>query len=202
MNFKPPKILRRLLPSLIWSFDENDSIYITFDDGPNPEVTPWVLEQLSKFNAKATFFCLGKNVEQYPEVYEMIIAHGHAVGNHTYSHQKGWQMRTGRYVEDVDYAANFIHSNLVRPPYGRIKPRQAKVLSQRYHLIMWSVLSKDYSNLITRRFCFRNATHNVKPGSIVVFHDSLKAFSNLKYALPRALKYYQDKGWKMKAIEL
>ena len=201
MRFTPPKILKRLMPSLIWNMEGEDDIFLTFDDGPTPGVTEWVLDVLSKHNAKATFFCLGKNVEQYPDLYQMILNEGHKVGNHTYSHQKGWSMSVERYVEDVDFANQYIHSDLFRPPYGRIKPSQARMLSDRYHLIMWDVLSQDYSNLISPRTCLRNVTKHAQPGSIVVFHDSVKSFRNLKYALPRALDHLTKMGLKCSTLE-
>ena len=205
MYIEPPKIVKRLFPDLIWSFSQQEvdgKVFITFDDGPTPEITPWILDTLSKFDAKATFFCLGKNVEQYPELFQMILEGGHAVGNHTYSHQKGWEMRTGRYVEDVDVADNFIHSNLFRPPYGRIKPAQARRLSERYKLIMWDVLSRDYSQLVSPRSCLNNVVKHVKSGSIVLFHDSRKAYRNLSYTLPRTLEFLRSKGLESVKIEL
>ena len=205
MYIEPPKIVKRLFPDLIWSFSQQEvdgKVFITFDDGPTPEITPWILDTLSKFDAKATFFCLGKNVEQYPELFQMILEGGQAVGNHTYSHQKGWEMRTGRYVEDVDLADNFIHSNLFRPPYGRIKPAQARRLSERYKLIMWDVLSRDYSQLVSPRSCLNNVVKHVKSGSIVLFHDSRKAYRNLSYTLPRTLEFLRSKGLESVKIEL
>jgi len=202
MRFRPPRILKKIYPSMIWDFPDSPDVFLTFDDGPNPEVTPWVLEQLRRYNFKATFFCLGKNVEQYPEVFQQILDEGHAVGNHTYSHQKGWEMKTWRYIEDVDFADDLIHSNLLRPPYGRIKPVQARVLSERYNLIMWSVLSQDYSKLVSPRKCLCNVTKHVTQGSIVLFHDSVKAFRNLRYALPRALDFLHENGYHCAKIEL
>jgi peptidoglycan/xylan/chitin deacetylase (PgdA/CDA1 family) len=202
MLFRPPKIIRRLFPSLIWSFPDREEVFLTFDDGPTPAVTPRVLEQLRKYDAKATFFCLGKNVEQHPALFRQILDEGHAVGNHTYSHQKGWEMDTGRYIEDVDLADDLIRSNLLRPPYGRIKPAQARMLGERYRLIMWSVLSQDYSRLVSPRQCLRNVTGHVAPGSIVLFHDSLKASRNLHYVLPRTLEFLKKKGLRCEKIEL
>ena len=189
------------MPSLIWSMEGEDDVFLTFDDGPTPGITEWILDALSKHNAKATFFCWGKNVEQYPDLYQMILDGGHKVGNHTYSHQKGWSMSVERYIEDVDFANQYIHSDLFRPPYGRIKPAQARMLSERYSLIMWDVLSQDYSNLISPRTCLRNVTKHVQPGSIVVFHDSLKSFRNLKYALPRSLDHIHKMGWSCSILE-
>ncbi len=188
---------------MIWNFpDASGEVFLTFDDGPCPDVTPWVLEQLAKYNAKATFFCLGKNAEQHPEVFRAILDGGHAVGNHTYSHQKGWEMSIGRYIEDVDFADGFLHTNLLRPPYGRIKPAQARILAERYNLIMWDVLSEDYSRFVSPRKCVKNVTKHVRSGSIVVFHDSRKSERNLRYALPRVLQFLQEKGYVCSKIEI
>jgi len=146
MYIRPPKFIKRLFPSLIWNFSSEEvgrSVFLTFDDGPTPDVTYWVLDTLDEFDAKASFFCLGKNVEQYPDIYNEIRTRGHAVGSHSYSHQKGWGMSVGRYVEDYNFADSFIDTNLLRPPYGRLTPRQAKVLSERYKIIMWDILSRD-----------------------------------------------------------
>lgn len=202
MYFKPPKFLKKIFPTLIWEIPDSEDIFLTFDDGPCPEVTPWVLDQLKRYDAKATFFCLGKNAEQYPELFQRIIDEGHKVGNHTYSHQKGWEMKTWRYLEDVDFADYYINSNLLRPPYGRIKPRQARLLSERYSLIMWTVLSRDYSRYVSPRQCLRTVIDHVHPGAIVAFHDSKKSFRNLEYALPRILQFLQDKGYKCSGIEI
>ena len=202
-NFRVPKIIRSLYPSeVLWDIDSQSSVYLTFDDGPHPVVTPWVLKQLEKHGAKATFFCLGKNVEQYPETYQMILDAGHSVGNHTYSHQKGFRMSTLRYIEDVAFAANYIHSELFRPPYGQISRTQIKRLSQHYRIVMWTVMSRDYSQYVNGETCFLNATKGVEPGAIIGFHDSLKSFDNLKYALPKVLQFYKERNINLRAIKL
>ena len=190
------------MPALIWEIEDPKKVFLTFDDGPTPEVTPWILEQLSNYNAKATFFCLGKNAEMHPDLFQAIVDAGHRIGNHTYSHQKGWGMGVENYVEDVDLANQYLHTDLVRPPYGRITPTQARILSERYHLIMWDVLSRDYSQIVSPRACLHNVTRHVRGGSIVVFHDSRKAFRNLRYALPRTLDYLQKQGLECATIEL
>ena len=202
MYFKPPKLLRRLMPSLIWDMPISDEVYLTFDDGPTPEVTEWILETLSKYEAKATFFCLGKNAEMHPELFQQIIDQGHKIGNHTYSHQKGWGMSLERYLEDVEFANQLLKSDLFRPPYGRVTPAQARRLSEHYSLIMWDVLSRDYSQWVSPRACLHNVTNHVRGGTIVVFHDSRKAFRNMRYALPRALQYIQDQGLRCVTLEL
>jgi peptidoglycan/xylan/chitin deacetylase (PgdA/CDA1 family) len=187
---------------VLWEIESQSSVYLTFDDGPHPVVTPWVLRQLEKYGAKATFFCLGKNVEQYPETYQMILDAGHRVGNHTYSHQKGLRMSTLRYIEDVAFAANYIHSELFRPPYGQISRTQIKRLSQHYRIVMWTVMSRDYSQYVNGETCFLNATKGVEPGAIIGFHDSLKSFDNLKYALPKVLQFYKERNINLRAIKL
>lgn len=203
MYFRPPKFLKRLLPELHWTFHHSPGVvYLTFDDGPTPGITQWVLDTLDKHEAKATFFCLGKNVEQHPEVFRQIQARGHAVGNHSYSHLKGWGMATGRYMEDVDLAGGLLKSNLFRPPYGRITPSQVRRLAERYRIIMWDVLSRDYSRTVSPRKCVRHVTRHLHDGAIVVFHDSHKAERNLRYALPRVLEECRRLGYRCKAIEL
>lgn len=201
MLFRPPRFLRKLMPALIWDIESVDEVYLTFDDGPTPGNTEWILDTLAKYDAKATFFCLGKNAEQYPGTFAKILEAGHAVGNHTYSHQKGWGMSLRRYVEDVDFGAQFIPGHLFRPPYGRIKPKQARVLSERYHLIMWNVLSRDYSQYVRPRKCARNVIKHIRPGVIIVFHDSMKSSRNMRYALPRVLEHIREMGLKCSAIE-
>lgn len=177
-------------------------MFLTFDDGPIPEITPWVLDELDKYDAKATFFCLGKNVEMHPEVFEQLLARGHAVGNHSYSHIKGWGTDSAEYVHDVDLAESLISTNLYRPPYGRIKPSQVHVLKERYRFILWDVLSRDYSWTLSGKGCVKNVLKVVRPGSIIVFHDSKKAEKNLRYALPRVLEGLKERGFKMKSIRL
>lgn len=201
MRFKPPKIIRRLIPNLIWEIEDEDGVFLTFDDGPTPGVTEWILSTLDRYDAKATFFVLGKNVELYPDLYQRIKAAGHKIGNHTYSHQKGWNMSLERYVEDVDFANDLLHTELFRPPYARITPSQARLLSQRYKLVMWDVLSRDYNRKLSPRTCLNNVTKYLEPGSIVVFHDSEKSFRNMSYALPRTLIKIRELGLKCKTIE-
>ncbi len=191
-----------MFPSLIWSMPETDSVYLTFDDGPTPGVTEFILDRLAEYDAKATFFCLGKNAEQHPHLFRMIVEGGHRIGNHTYSHQKGWNMSLERYIEDVDFANGLLRSDLFRPPYGRITPMQARRIGERSHLGMWDVLSRDYSQFVSPRSCLHNVTRHVRGGSIVAFHDSVKAFRNMRYALPRTLEYLREKGLKCAAIEL
>ena len=195
---RTPLLLMKVFPELIWRFKEkekesNNHVYLTFDDGPTPGVTTWVLDQLRQFEAKGTFFCLGKNVEKNPDLYKKIIEEGHAVGNHTYSHLKGWQMDNTEYFNDVDLADNFIQSNLFRPPYGKFTASQIRYLSDHYQIVMWDILSQDYNLNTSPDRVLSNVLDNVRGGSIVVFHDSIKAEPNLTYALPRVLESLSGK---------
>lgn len=205
MKFRPHKIIRKIYPDMIWdlkSEKNKNRVFLTFDDGPTPEITTWILETLAKYNAKATFFCLGKNVELYPHQYKALKEAGHAVANHSYSHIRGWGVSAGRYIEDVDLADELIHSNLYRPPYGRITRAQSRRLSERYNMIMWDVLSRDYSSWVSPSGCLKNVIKNVEGGSIVVFHDSTKAFRRLRYVLPRVLEYLYKNGYECHPIIL
>ena len=203
MLIRPPRLLRKIYPSFIWSFPkEKEGLFLTFDDGPCPQVTPWVLDELDSCGAKATFFCIGKNVEQYPAIFHEITRRGHAVGNHTYSHVPGWRMAQDDYIQDVDIANDLICTNLYRPPYAKITPRQADALSARYHIVMWNVLSRDYNRKLHHKICARNVLPYVAPGSIIVFHDSKKASKNLWYALPLTLEAIYARGLVCKPILL
>ncbi len=201
MKLKPPRIVRKILPDLMWEIDSQDSIFLTFDDGPSPGITEWIVTTLGKFDAKATFFVLGKNVEMYPDLYRRIVEAGHKVANHTYSHQKGWGMSLERYVEDVDFANDAINSALFRPPYGQITPSQARHLSQRYRLVMWSIISRDYNPRVSKEKCYKNVAKDLSAGDIIVFHDSPKSFKNMSYALPKVLKLAKEMGLKCKSID-
>lgn len=190
------------MPDLIWEIDDQEGIFLTFDDGPTPGITEWILSTLDKYDAKATFFVLGKNAEMYPDLYQRIVDAGHSIGNHTYSHQKGWGMTLERYIEDVDFANDILHTELFRPPYARITPTQARVLAQRYRLVMWDIISRDYNRSLSPETCLKNVTKHLEPGSIVVFHDSEKSFKNMCYALPRTLEFCRARGLKCKNITL
>lgn len=201
-----PWWLRLTFPSgLTWSLpNQHNHIYITFDDGPHPEITPFVLEQLQQFNAKATFFCIGNNVKQWPQVYQQILANGHQVGNHTQHHKNGGKTNDEEWLNDVKEAARWIDSDLFRPPYGRIRSFPAKILqkAQRpYRIIMWSVLSADFDTRLSAKDCVQHIVKHTKPGSILVFHDSEKAWPRLQAALPEVLQRLTDKGFIFKAIE-
>lgn len=193
-----PTFLRRAFPEAVWEVPalvQEPKIYLTFDDGPHPEATPFVLKQLEQYNAKGTFFCIGKNVIEYPDVFDKVKAN-HVVGNHTHQHLKGRRTKTKYYLEDVERAAQFISGKLFRPPYGSIKKKQALTLKNKgYQLVMWSLLSGDFDSGISPQRCLENVIFNLKPGDIVVFHDSQKAWVNLNYALPRVLAHCQKQKW-------
>lgn len=191
-----------MFPDLIWQIEDERGVYLTFDDGPTPGITEWILATLKRYNAKATFFVLGKNVEMYPDLFEKILADGHRVGNHTYSHQKGWITPLERYLEDIDFASDIVQSNLFRPPYARITPSQLRAIAKRYKIIMWSIISRDYNRKLTGEMCLRGVLPHIKAGSIILFHDSEKSFANMSYALPKTLEYIEKLGLKCKAIEL
>lgn len=199
---KTPSVFPKLFKKYRWHFYSDEKVlYLTFDDGPIPEVTEFVLNQLKIYNAKATFFCIGKNVKKHPEIYERILKEGHAVGNHTHNHLKGWKSKTKKYLENIEKAEQFIHSKLFRPPYGRIKKKQARALLKRdYEVIMWDVLSGDFDTKISKETCLSNVLSNCRQGSIIVFHDSVKAQKNMEYALPRVLEYYTNEGYSFKGI--
>lgn len=193
---KTPLIIQELFPNFTWKIPTHDKVvYLTFDDGPIPEVTPWVLQQLSNFNAKATFFCVGDNVSKYPEIFQQVIDNGHSVGNHTFNHLNGWAVENIPYFHNVRHCAKLVHSNLFRPPYGRLTPTQSMFLQRHYNVVMWDVLSGDFDPKISREQCYENIVNNTKPGSIIVMHDSLKSKDKLEYVLPRILEYFTSKGY-------
>ena len=202
---KTPFWLRLIYRSCIWRKPNQDRVlYLSFDDGPHPEATPFVLEQLSNFNAKASFFCIGKNVQLYPEIYDAILAAGHVVGNHTQNHMNGWKNTTENYMADIQEATKLIDSNLFRPPYGRISFSQIKALrldpNLPQQIVMWDVLSGDFDTNITGEQCANNVIQHAGPGSIVVFHDSAKAMDRLRIALPKVLAHFSKIGYQFKAL--
>lgn len=181
------------------------NIYLSFDDGPHPEITPFVLDELKKYDARATFFCIGKNVLAYPDVYKRIIDEGHAVGNHSHNHLNGWKTKDADYLDDIAMASQYISSNLFRPPYGKITRVQLQALSKprfNMHSVMWSVLSGDFDSRITPGKCLENVLKNTRPGSIVVFHDSEKAAGRMRYALTGTLEHFKNGGFGFEKISL
>jgi len=221
-----------LYPSLLWNLPKTgNTLYLTFDDGPIPEVTPWVLALLKEYNAKATFFCIGENIVKHPEIFDQILAEGHNVGNHSFNHLNGWKTPTSTYNENVEKAEEIIlemresrnqrqesrdknqdfgkeskekrnkNLKLFRPPYGKITPKQIKTLQRMgFKIVMWEVISGDFDLKLSPEKCLNNVLKNSKPGSIVVFHDSIKASANLKEVLPKVLEYFHQKGFEFKAI--
>jgi len=193
---KSPKIIKALYSQLTWEIPNTENkIYLTFDDGPTPEVTDWTLDVLKQFNIKATFFCLGQNVEKHPKLYQRILDEGHAVGNHSYSHLSGWKTSNTDYFTDIEESQKLTNSKLFRPPYGRITKSQAKHLKEQYNIIMWTVLSGDFDLKTAPKKCLDNVLKNTESGAIIVFHDSKKAEPKLKYALPKAIENLLEKGF-------
>jgi len=221
---KTPHIVKRLFPNLTWDIPTvKKVIYLTFDDGPTPEITPWVLSELKKYNAKATFFCIGKNVIAYPDIFKATIESGNTIGNHTHNHVNGWKKSTKIYLENINKAQQVIDTeidnceqvflksktfkqkspskHLFRPPYGKIKNNITKTLLEKeYKVIMWDVLSGDFDQSITKEKCLKNVINNTIEGSIVVFHDSVKASGNLKFVLPQVLDHFSKKGFTFEGI--
>ncbi len=220
---KTPNIIQRIFKNYVWSFSitnpNEKSIYLTFDDGPTPEITEWTLNKLKEFNAKATFFCIGKNANNHPTIFQKIITDGHSIGNHTNNHLNGWKSGNAIYYNNIDVAENTFKSqiptnnqqpttnnqqlftNLFRPPYGKIKSRQAKQLIKKgYKIIMWDVLSADFDQHISKEKCLENVLENTKNGSIIVLHDSVKAEKNMKYVLPKILEHFSQKEFVFKRI--
>lgn len=201
---KSPFWLRSLFPKYIWRqpiVKGEPSIYLTFDDGPIPEITPWVLEQLAAYQAQATFFCIGDNVRKHPAVFRRLQADGHAIGNHTFNHLKGWKTPVSTYVDNARRCEDYLQTNLFRPPYGRIKKAQAEILSRaNYKIIMWDVLVGDWSANLTAEDCLKACLKHSCDGSIIVFHDSLKAEEKLRYVLPKVLEHFHKLGYSFKAL--
>jgi peptidoglycan/xylan/chitin deacetylase (PgdA/CDA1 family) len=193
---KIPRIVRWAYPECVWYLpNDKKEIYLTFDDGPTPEITPWVLDELDKVGAKATFFLIGNNVAKHPDIIAQIRAAGHSIGNHSYNHEKGWSTSDAAYHASVEKTNDLLHTPLFRPPYGRIKKSQIAALKNSYKIIMWDVLSHDYDQRLSPKDCIANVVENVRPGSIIVFHDSQKAWKNLKDSLPEVLKQLSASGY-------
>jgi peptidoglycan/xylan/chitin deacetylase (PgdA/CDA1 family) len=219
---KTNKFIKKIFPSYIWDIPNMENkVYLTFDDGPTPEITEWVLEKLKKHQAKATFFCIGKNIKNHPAIFSKVIDEGHSIGNHTYNHLKGWNTSTAEYLDNITLCESEINnltcfasspslgsaicnlnSPLFRPPYGKIKKLQSEKLRKLgYKIIMWDVLSADFDQTITPEKCLENVLQNVQSGSIIVFHDSVKAFKNLAYTLPRTLEILKQRGFIFEVIQ-
>jgi peptidoglycan-N-acetylglucosamine deacetylase len=200
---KSSYFIKKYYSNFIWKIPTTEKIiYLTFDDGPTPEITEWTLATLKAFNAKATFFCVGSNVAKHPEIFQQIISEGHAVGNHTYHHLSGWNTNNEDYLRNIKKCEEIVTSNLFRPPYGRIKKSQYELIKNDYQVIMWDVLSGDFDPKTSPEKCLSNVIHNTTEGSIVVFHDSMKAADNLKFTLPKILAHFAEQGYRFDKLEL
>jgi peptidoglycan/xylan/chitin deacetylase (PgdA/CDA1 family) len=196
-------MVKKVYPSLTWDYhDQSNRIYLTFDDGPTPGITEQVLDILKTYVARASFFCIGRNAERNPELVNLIRSGGHSIGNHTYSHLNGLRTNNKDYFSDIQLAQSLIQADLFRPPYGMIRPTQIRYLKKLYTIIMWDVMSYDYDPDVSKEKCLDNGVKNVRPGSIVVFHDSLKASEKVLYALPRLLEFLKEKNYECSAIIL
>ena len=200
--FKTPALLKKLYPGLIWDrySETGRTVFLTFDDGPIPEVTPWVLDQLAETGVKATFFMVGDNVRKYPDILRRVVEEGHQVGNHTYNHYNGWKTKDAEYLQNVRYCdetleANGVRTRLFRPPYGKIKRSQIKALQGDHDIVMWDYLTGDFDQSLTTDRIIRNFRQKVVSGSVVVFHDNIKSFDVLKQTLPEFLSYFQNEGY-------
>ena len=200
---KTPKLVQALLPAYLWRIPTREKVlFLTFDDGPIPEVTPWVLELLQAYDAKATFFCVGENVRRHPAIFQQLLNAGHSVGNHTYNHLNGWYTENRAYVNNVRHCARVVKSNLFRPPYGRLLPRQRTFLQQHFQIVMWDVLSGDFDFRQTAAQCLENVCANAQAGSIIVFHDSIKTNDKLRVLLPQVLEYFARKDFRFAALPM
>lgn len=202
---RPPLLYRLLFPEAVWRIKRKGSkpvAYITFDDGPIPEVTPWVLDLLDHYGVKATFFLVGDNVRRHPELLEEIKRSGHSYGNHTMHHTQGMKVMAMRYVRDVAEAAHLVDSPLFRPPHGLLRWKQAKILKQHYNIVMYDLITRDYSRKMTPERVLANVKRYARNGSIIVFHDSLKAEKNMRYALPRAIEWLLEQGYELAPIPM
>ncbi len=205
---KTNRLIKKVFPNYVWGIpNDSKKVFLTFDDGPTPQITQWVLSQLQKHNAKATFFCIGNNIEGHPEIFESVLAEGHAIGNHTFNHLNGWQQQNEKYLENVIACAEAINrrtlpTRLFRPPYGKVKRSQAKTLKKLgYEIVMWDILSADFDHSITPQQCLDNVIKNIQSGSVVIFHDSVKGFRNLEYVLPKTLEFLKENGYECAAID-
>jgi peptidoglycan/xylan/chitin deacetylase (PgdA/CDA1 family) len=200
---QPPKFFRALYPQAHFRMNPDEkAVYLTFDDGPSPEVTPWVLSLLAEHSVKATFFMVGDNVRKHPDEFRMVIEAGHRIGNHTYNHIRGFEYSAEQYLANVEKANELMHTDIFRPPHGHVGFRQYHTLKHHYRIIMWDLVTRDYSKRMTPEQVLDNVKHYVRNGSIITFHDSLKSWNNgnLQYALPRAIEYLKSEGYEFKLL--
>ncbi|MDL2224337.1 polysaccharide deacetylase family protein [Bacteroidales bacterium OttesenSCG-928-M06] len=200
---RPPLLYRALFPGAHWRFNTDKKVvYLTFDDGPIPAVTPWVLDLLDKYQIKATFFCVADNVSKYPDIYQEVLRRGHLTGNHTYHHLQGIKTSSKNYIRNVNKASKLIKSKLFRPPHGNMQISQFFFLKKKYKVIMWDVVARDYSCLLTSDQVFENVKKYTRNGSIIVFHDSLKAEEKMKTALPQSIEWLLKEGYTFELIDI
>lgn len=204
---RPPEFFRRLVPAGEFRIhpqpgknSEEKTIYLTFDDGPIPEITPWVLNTLDAYKAKATFFMVGENAQRHPELVAEVRKRGHSIGNHTMHHLRGSHVTTFRYLHDVAQAEELLNTRLMRPPHGWLRPRQAKALRKKYRIIMYDLVTRDYSKRVDAERVVKNVKRYTRNGSIIVFHDSLKSMPKLYEALPQALEWLTQQGYRFEII--
>lgn len=198
---QPPRILRALYPDAVWRMDPNDkSVYLTFDDGPIPEITPWVLDLLDKHDIKATFFMVGDNIRKYPDTYRMVVEREHRIGNHTFNHIRGFGYLTENYMANTEKANEVMQTDLFRPPHGHMRWAQYWLLKKYYKIIMWDLVTRDYSKRKNGEQVFEIVKKYVRSGSIITFHDSIKAEKNMKYALPRSIEWLKEQGYAFKVL--
>ena len=199
---QPPQLIRQLYPRACWRMNVSErAIYLTFDDGPIPEVTPWVLDVLDKYKIKATFFMVGDNVRKHPDEYKMVVERGHRIGNHSFNHLKGLAESTEHYLANIDKASAYISSDLYRPPHGIMRMSQYRALCERYRIIMWDLVTRDYNPKLTGEQVLDKVKRYARNGSIITFHDSLRATHNLYYALPRAIEWLLAEGYEFKVFD-
>lgn len=199
---RPPLLYRAIFPGAHWRFNKGEkTVFLTFDDGPIPEMTPWVLDLLDQYGIRAVFFCVGDNVRRYPEIYREILARGHRVGNHTYHHLQGLKVTSKTYLKDVEEAGKLIDSKLFRPPHGHIRLPQFFKLREQYTIVLWDVVTRDYSCLMSAGQVLDNVKRYTRNGSVIVFHDSLKGGEKTRYALPRSIDWLLEQGYQFKLIE-
>lgn len=199
---QPPQWVRLLYPKAIWRMDKKEkAIYLTFDDGPIPGITPWVLDLLDKYQIKATFFMVGDNIRKHPKEFEMVLERGHRLGNHTFNHIRGSEYLTDNYLANTDKANEFLKTDLFRPPHGHMRWGQYKVLKQKYRIIMWDLVTRDYSNRLNGPQVLAKVKKYARNGSIITFHDSIKSEKNMKYALPRAIEWLKEQGYEFKVFD-
>ncbi len=209
---KTPSVLKKLFPNYIWDIPTIEKVlYLTFDDGPTPKITDWTLDVLKQFDAKATFFCIGNNIEKHPEIFRRVENEGHAIGNHTFNHPSGWKtkkddyinevLRTEKVIENSILDSEFSNHKLFRPPYGQITSKQGRsLLGLGYKIVMWDIIAFDWNDSLPKQKCYQNVIFKATSGSIIVFHDSIKASKNMQYALPKVLKYFSEKGFEFRRI--